>query len=1049
MKIKRVKITGFRAFEKEENSTFDFTSNGEVMDFASIYAPNGFGKTSFYDAVEWSVTHQIQRFDRMDDFEKMRKENNLPLLLNNLSSVAKVIVETNSDKVFENTIKNKRAKYSSKGKPDNEYFRNQILSQDLIDAFIKEERADKRYERFLEIHSDLKKYDFIYKKIVRVLDYIKQERTRIGEEVKKEEKSLQMEIDYKQEFKKFDEVNEVLGSLKKNGETLDYITKDSFDETLHDNLSRTIKIRLLNLEDELTKIELQIDNIRLAKDGEENPSNELNNGVLKYIQDRNRIEKFDDLIKELQRIISLIENKEKVELSIENIDKNLLEQFNNLDAILNIEKKIETYLTLQKEIDEQEKRIAEFGNENIIKEREKYLIEEENINLINKTEQLQKTLNQNQAKLEQIPNQKIRLEELLKISESTRNSVDDLFKSISEKELKLSEIKIILEQFGYYESLIDSDLEILSEFKYFTSYQNLITKQLNLKKSLDAKSKNLQEIENKISSQSQFNSDLKEYVNRGLEIITRTQTFDCPLCNHHYNSFEELSNNIVGNKFFDDQLRENLEIKISLETEINDLKEQILFGIEEINKTFVLVKSPFLNEQKNLTIELEKLNIEKLSKEEELKNSLESINEVLLFFGNNQKGDEVIKVLREAISKIETGINENTKIVTINTQKINDIVTIINSNTENIKKLKDNIEAQQVSDEYVLVINYFNTVLNQSQVEKVILFESKSLIEKSISELTKEKNDQKNSLEQLNIDLSTTNLPKEEYSNRIQQVIDAKSLIFRVYDKYENFIKSEFNIDLKDKDKSQIENEFLDLIDKKKQNQKLVEKKIGNYKTVEILKDDCLNATVSQKIQDKIDNYKHNLNKLDKAEGQLSTEKENLIKYLTKTIDEYFYTELINKIYRKIDPHPDYQTIEFKCEFADSKPRLQIYTVKVDSKGKAERSVPALYFSTAQINILSLSIFLARALKTKNPDTKESVDCIFIDDPIQSMDSINILSFIDLFRGITLSLGKQLIVSTHEENFHLLLQKKIPKELFKSKFIEFETFGKVKEEQNN
>lgn len=59
-------------------------------------------------------------------------------------------------------------------------------------------------------------------------------------------------------------------------------------------------------------------------------------------------------------------------------------------------------------------------------------------------------------------------------------------------------------------------------------------------------------------------------------------------------------------------------------------------------------------------------------------------------------------------------------------------------------------------------------------------------------------------------------------------------------------------------------------------------------------------------------------------------------------------------------------------------------------------------------------------------DLKESVVCIFIDDPIQSMDSTNILSFRDLFRGITLLLGKQLIVSTHEENFHLLLQKKIP-----------------------
>jgi exonuclease SbcC len=59
------------------------------------------------------------------------------------------------------------------------------------------------------------------------------------------------------------------------------------------------------------------------------------------------------------------------------------------------------------------------------------------------------------------------------------------------------------------------------------------------------------------------------------------------------------------------------------------------------------------------------------------------------------------------------------------------------------------------------------------------------------------------------------------------------------------------------------------------------------------------------------------------------------------------------------------------------------------------------------------------------------------------MDSINILSFIDLFRSMILFLGKQLIVSTHEENFHLLLQKKIPVELFDSKYIEFETFGKL------
>ena len=73
-----------------------------------------------------------------------------------------------------------------------------------------------------------------------------------------------------------------------------------------------------------------------------------------------------------------------------------------------------------------------------------------------------------------------------------------------------------------------------------------------------------------------------------------------------------------------------------------------------------------------------------------------------------------------------------------------------------------------------------------------------------------------------------------------------------------------------------------------------------------------------------------------------------------------------------------------------------------------------------------------------------AVDCIFIDDPIQSMDSINILSTIDLFRSIVVNLGKQIILSTHDENFQNLLKKKIPDDLFPAKYLELETFGKVK-----
>ncbi len=73
---------------------------------------------------------------------------------------------------------------------------------------------------------------------------------------------------------------------------------------------------------------------------------------------------------------------------------------------------------------------------------------------------------------------------------------------------------------------------------------------------------------------------------------------------------------------------------------------------------------------------------------------------------------------------------------------------------------------------------------------------------------------------------------------------------------------------------------------------------------------------------------------------------------------------------------------------------------------------------------------------------------IFIDDPIQSMDSINILSTIDLIRSIVFNQKKQIVLSTHDDNFFNLLQKKIPPGKFKAKYIELETFGKVKRDKN-
>lgn len=59
------------------------------------------------------------------------------------------------------------------------------------------------------------------------------------------------------------------------------------------------------------------------------------------------------------------------------------------------------------------------------------------------------------------------------------------------------------------------------------------------------------------------------------------------------------------------------------------------------------------------------------------------------------------------------------------------------------------------------------------------------------------------------------------------------------------------------------------------------------------------------------------------------------------------------------------------------------------------------------------------------------------------MDSINVLSTIDMLRTISKKFDRQIILSTHDRNFFDLLQKKVPQKEYLSKFIELETFGKV------
>ena len=161
--------------------------------------------------------------------------------------------------------------------------------------------------------------------------------------------------------------------------------------------------------------------------------------------------------------------------------------------------------------------------------------------------------------------------------------------------------------------------------------------------------------------------------------------------------------------------------------------------------------------------------------------------------------------------------------------------------------------------------------------------------------------------------------------------------------------------------------------------------------------------------------------------GLLNEEKVKLSAYVKNYVDKFFDHALINKLYHTIDPHPKYKEINFDCDFDKQTPRLCVKMSTVDGQGN--EIVPNLYFSSAQINILSFCIFMAKALNATD-DKGNKVECMFIDDPIQAMDDINVLSVVDLLRNVAFVNKKQVVITTHDRNFYELLKKKCPSYIF-------------------
>lgn len=126
---------------------------------------------------------------------------------------------------------------------------------------------------------------------------------------------------------------------------------------------------------------------------------------------------------------------------------------------------------------------------------------------------------------------------------------------------------------------------------------------------------------------------------------------------------------------------------------------------------------------------------------------------------------------------------------------------------------------------------------------------------------------------------------------------------------------------------------------------------------------------------------------------------------------------LLQRIYSTADPHPTFRSVRVLSRVFRGRGRLS--TEIADPLNEKTSGAPEVVLSSSQMNALAVSIFLALNLGTQG----SPLSAIMLDDPLQSLDDVNLLGLIDLFRRLTAN--RQLIVSTHDSRFGKLLQRKL------------------------
>lgn len=1039
MKFKKVEISGFRIYDDPKDATFDLTTTSDKpAGFISLYAPNGFGKTSFYDAVEYGITGSINRFfvgnrelDKLANFQN--QQNELSFIRNiksppNRETYINITTDSDNEPIISKKFKkhgNQIHDLNFKIKPEVHEFHKVILSQEWITAFLTEQNGEYRYEKFMEI-PELSNINEYYSKLKQTSSVHKIKKNKLKEDIVEFEKSIQ-NIDSENLLdtvnnqiqlltEKFKEHSLVLLSLASTREDIKRL-KDII-------ANRTISS---NRESELIQL---LEYVDIAKSG----NNSLI-GLKTYFSIQEINQKDRQRLLEIQPLLEKFESLEKTGIEIDNIKKSQQSHIDDRNRVSKVISDFPEYDRILKEAQEKIRTISQTETSTADINKQVGELNRTEIELQSQLETALRQLEELATKKAKIPAMKAEFEHLnnqiQKIDWELNNKkgqVDKKEKEQRELESANTDLQRIIKEIndGQYPQIYEDENREISELvQYLKGNEQLLSNENTTLKSLNTT----------IRQQKTLNQTISDFIKAGLSIVDERQSSSCPLCEQAYVSYNALVEKITNNKALDEALKTLLAQKSKSELRVSDLTTNVKERREQLLDIYrkQLDGLSTKNQEEKQLLESLRQNIKDIEVELNiLKEKSETRNLDLkgLSFETFQK-----QIDENLIEANETRDIINPKLIT-NKEAIDKAKEQLVSLENQIDLLKKENKSLIDQEKYVAVTGWFNEYFPDKEISKELLLQRGSSVTQSISQLAiklKETDKKNDSLNQELTLFKKENLLQEK--TKLEQVTyenDTKLTAYRY------FLTDKLSIDSSQMNETSLLNIIEEKQTKSKADLEHTRSIQVEYQKLEKYSENVWPFLQSENAKMKLANAIGELDFLEeKVEPVIKTECDNARTYLEKRIKNFFHEELINKLYRKIDPHPDFKSVKFKANFDSDHPRLDVF---VENTKNEDVLIPNLYFSTAQINILSLSIFLATALNSS------VYNCIFIDDPIQSMDSVNVLSTIDLLRSIVVNEGKQIVLSTHDENFHNLLMKKMPSELFESKFLELESFGKLKKD---